>query len=322
MLYPQQNAARFCVEQNGVWDFCLSHDPQGADIDPAAPLPGARPMAVPGSYNDQGEDTALRDHYGWAFYQKTVTLPALCAGQRVVLRFGAVTHKAKVWLDGRLIAAHTGGFLPFEADVTGLLAPGAAGADRVLTMDLHAAQIQGFFNIPVDHMLGSSVLIPYLAKKFGIGNPDVVMVAPDLGSVGRARKFTEKLDLPVAIIDKRRPQANVSEVMNIIGNVEGKTVILADDMIDTAGTLCNAAKALVEIGGAKEVYACATHGVLSGPAIQRLNDSVIKEVILLDTIPLPEHKKSDKFKVLSVAEIFTEAIKRIYDESSVSDLFN
>ena len=198
----------------------------------------------------------------------------------------------------------------------------AAGADRVLTMDLHAAQIQGFFNIPVDHMLGSSVLIPYFAKKFGIGNPDVVMVAPDLGSVGRARKFTEKLDLPVAIIDKRRPQANVSEVMNIIGNVEGKTVILADDMIDTAGTLCNAAKALVEIGGAKEVYACATHGVLSGPAIQRLNDSVIKEVILLDTIPLPEHKKSEKFKVLSVAEIFTEAIKRIYDESSVSDLFN
>ena len=197
-----------------------------------------------------------------------------------------------------------------------------AGADRVLTMDLHAAQIQGFFNIPVDHMLGSSVLIPYFAKKFGIGNPDVVMVAPDLGSVGRARKFTEKLDLPVAIIDKRRPQANVSEVMNIIGNVEGKTVILADDMIDTAGTLCNAARALVEIGGAKEVYACATHGVLSGPAIQRLNDSVIKEVILLDTIPLPEHKKSDKFKVLSVAEIFTEAIKRIYDESSVSDLFN
>ena len=204
--------------------------------------------------------------------------------------------------------------------VADLITP--ARADRVLTMDLHAAQIQGFFNIPVDHTLGSSVLIPYFAKKFGIGNPDVVMVAPDLGSVGRARKFTEKLDLPVAIIDKRRPQANVSEVMNIIGNVEGKTVILADDMIDTAGTLCNAAKALVEIGGAKEVYACATHGVLSGPAIQRLNDSVIKEVILLDTIPLPDHKQSDKFKVLSVAEIFTEAIKRIYDESSVSDLFN
>lgn len=197
-----------------------------------------------------------------------------------------------------------------------------AGADRVLTMDLHAAQIQGFFNIPVDHMLGSSVLIPHLAKKFGIGNPDVVMVAPDLGSVGRARKYTDKLDLPVAIVDKRRPKANVSEVMNIIGDVKGKTVILADDMIDTAGTLCNAANALVERAGAKEVYACATHGVLSGPAIQRLEESAIKEVILLDTIPLPEHKKCDKIKVLSVAEIFTEAIKRIYDESSVSALFD
>ena len=197
-----------------------------------------------------------------------------------------------------------------------------AGADRVLTMDLHAAQIQGFFNIPVDHMLGSSVLIPHLAKKFGIGNPDVVMVAPDLGSVGRARKYTDKLDLPVAIVDKRRPKANVSEVMNIIGDVKGKTVILADDMIDTAGTLCDAANALVERAGAKEVYACATHGVLSGPAIQRLEESAIKEVILLDTIPLPEHKKCDKIKVLSVAEIFTEAIKRIYDESSVSALFD
>ena len=198
----------------------------------------------------------------------------------------------------------------------------AAGADRVLTMDLHASQIQGFFNIPVDHMLGSSVLIPYFAKKFGIGNPDVVMVSPDLGSVARARKFTDKLDLPVAIVDKRRPRANVSEVMNIIGSVEGKTVILGDDMIDTAGTLCNAAAALVERGGAKEVYACATHGVLSGSAIQRLNDSVIKEIVLLDTIPLTEEKQSKKFKVLSAAEVFAEAIKRIYAESSVSALFS
>lgn len=198
----------------------------------------------------------------------------------------------------------------------------AAGADRVLTMDLHASQIQGFFNIPLDHMLGSSVLIPYFAKKFGIGNPDVVMVSPDLGSVVRARKFTDKLDLPVAIVDKRRPKANVSEVMNIIGNVEGKTVILGDDMIDTAGTLCNAAKALVERGGAKEVFACATHGVLSGPAIQRLNDSVIQEVVLLDTIPLPESKQSEKIKVLSTAEVFAEAIKRIYAEASVSALFS
>lgn len=198
----------------------------------------------------------------------------------------------------------------------------AAGADRVLTMDLHASQIQGFFNIPLDHMLGSSVLIPYFAKKFGIGNPDVVMVSSDLGSVVRARKFTDKLDLPVAIVDKRRPKANVSEVMNIIGNVEGKTVILGDDMIDTAGTLCNAAKALVERGGAKEVFACATHGVLSGPAIQRLNDSVIQEVVLLDTIPLPESKQSEKIKVLSTAEVFAEAIKRIYAEASVSALFS
>ena len=196
----------------------------------------------------------------------------------------------------------------------------AAGADRVLTMDLHASQIQGFFNIPLDHMLGSSVLISYFAKKFGIGNPDVVMVSPDLGSVARSRKFTDKLELPMAIVDKRRPRANVSEVMNIIGNVEGKTVILGDDMIDTAGTLCNAAKALVERGGAKEVFACATHGVLSGPAIQRLNDSVIQEVVLLDTIPLPESKQSEKIKVLSTAEVFAEAIKRIYAEASVSAL--
>lgn len=198
----------------------------------------------------------------------------------------------------------------------------AAGADRVLTMDLHASQIQGFFNIPLDHMLGSSVLISYFAKKFGIGNPDVVMVSPDLGSVARSRKFTDKLELPMAIVDKRRPRANVSEVMNIIGNVEGKTVILGDDMIDTAGTLCNAAKALVERGGAKEVFACATHGVLSGPAIQRLNDSVIQEVVLLDTIPLPESKQSEKIKVLSTAEVFAEAIKRIYAEASVSALFS
>ena len=149
----------------------------------------------------------------------------------------------------------------------------AAGADRVLTMDLHAAQIQGFFNIPVDNMLGSSVLIPYIAGKFGVGTEDTVIVSPDLGSVTRARKFTEKLDMPLAIIDKRRPKANVSEVMNIIGNVEGKKCILVDDLIDTAGTLVHAADALVEKGGATEVYACATHGVLSGPAIERIANS-------------------------------------------------
>ena len=192
----------------------------------------------------------------------------------------------------------------------------AAGADRVLTMDLHAAQIQGFFDIPVDNMLGSSVLIPYIAGKFGVGTDDTVIVSPDLGSVTRARKFTEKLDMPLAIIDKRRPKAN------IIGNVEGKKCILVDDLIDTAGTLCHAADALVEKGGATEVYACATHGVLSGPAIERIKDSPIKELAILDTIPLASEKKLDKINVLSVAPVFTEAIARIYEEVSVSTLFD
>lgn len=198
----------------------------------------------------------------------------------------------------------------------------AAGADRVLTMDLHAAQIQGFFDIPVDNMLGSSVLIPYIAGKFGVGTDDTVIVSPDLGSVTRARKFTEKLDMPLAIIDKRRPKANVSEVMNIIGNVEGKKCILVDDLIDTAGTLVHAADALVEKGGATEVYACATHGVLSGPAIERIANSPIKELAILDTIPLPSEKKLDKIKLLSVAPVLTEAIARIYEETSVSTLFD
>ncbi len=189
-------------------------------------------------------------------------------------------------------------------------------------MDLHAAQIQGFFDIPVDNMLGSSVLIPYIAGKFGVGTDDTVIVSPDLGSVTRARKFTEKLDMPLAIIDKRRPKANVSEVMNIIGNVEGKKCILVDDLIDTAGTLVHAADALVEKGGATEVYACATHGVLSGPAIERIENSPIKELAILDTIPLPSEKKLDKIKLLSVAPVLTEAIARIYEETSVSTLFD
>ena len=198
----------------------------------------------------------------------------------------------------------------------------AAGADRVLTMDLHAAQIQGFFDIPVDNMLGSSVLIPYIAGKFGVGTEDTVIVSPDLGSVTRARKFTQKLDMPLAIIDKRRPKANVSEVMNIIGNVKGKKCILVDDLIDTAGTLVHAAEALVERGGATEVYACASHGVLSGPAIERIKESPIKELTILDTIPLTSEKKLDNINVLSVAPVFTEAIARIYEETSVSTLFD
>jgi ribose-phosphate pyrophosphokinase len=196
-----------------------------------------------------------------------------------------------------------------------------AGADRVLTMDLHAPQIQGFFNIPVDHLLGVPVLVPYFIKKFGADKTDVVVVSPDLGSVTRARNFASRLDVPLAIVDKRRQKANASEVMNIIGTVAGKRVILVDDMIDTAGTLCNAAKALVETGGAKEVYACATHGVLSGPAIERLENSPIKELVLLDTIPLDADKKIAKINMLSCAPVFAEAIERIYEDLSVSTLF-
>ena len=198
----------------------------------------------------------------------------------------------------------------------------AAGADRVLTMDLHASQIQGFFDIPVDNLLGTSVLMPYFIDTIGKQSSEYVIVSPDLGSVTRARKFTEKLDLPLAIVDKRRQRANVSEVMNIIGDVRDKKVLLVDDMIDTAGTLCNAAKALIEIGGAKEVYACASHGVLSGPAIERIQASVLKEVYILDTVPLSEEKQIDKIKVLPVADMFAEAIRRIYEETPVSDLFN
>lgn len=197
-----------------------------------------------------------------------------------------------------------------------------AGADRVLTMDLHATQIQGFFNIPVDNLMGSSVLIPHIAGKFGVGRDDLVIVSPDLGSVTRARKFTEKLDLPLAIIDKRRPKANVSEVMNIIGDVRGKKVMIVDDLIDTAGTLVHAANALIEKGGATEIYACATHGVLSGPAIERIENSPIREMTILDTIALPQDKMIDKINVLQVAPVFTEAIARIYEEVSVSTLFD
>ncbi len=198
----------------------------------------------------------------------------------------------------------------------------AAGADRVLTMDLHAAQIQGFFNIPVDNLLGTTILAPFFADKFADKTDDFVVVSPDLGSVSRARKFTEKLDVPLAIIDKRRQKANVSEVMNIIGDVRDKRVMLVDDMIDTAGTLCNAAAALVNIGGAKDVFACATHGVLSGPAIERLENSPISKCYILDTVPITGSKLIDKIEVLSVSNMFTEAIKRIYEETSVSDLFS
>ena len=195
-----------------------------------------------------------------------------------------------------------------------------AGADRVLTMDLHAAQIQGFFDIPVDHLLGVPILAPYFQEKFKGREDEVVVVSPDLGSVTRARNFATRLDVPIAIVDKRRPKANVCEVMNIIGDIKDKICIRVDDMIDTAGTLCNGANALKE-RGAKQVYACATHGVLSGPAIQRITDSVIDELVILDTICQPEDKKCDKIKFLSVADVFGEAIKRIYDDTSISEIF-
>ncbi len=197
-----------------------------------------------------------------------------------------------------------------------------AGADRVLTMDLHAAQIQGFFNIPVDHLLGVPILAPYFSAREDFTSENTVVVSPDLGSVTRARNFAARLDVPIAIIDKRRPRANVCEVMNIIGDVKDKKVIIVDDMIDTAGTLCNAAAAIMEIGGATEVSACATHGVLSGPAIERINASVLKEVVLLDTIPLTDNKKSQKITMLPVAPVFAEAIERIYEDKPMSTMFD
>ena len=198
----------------------------------------------------------------------------------------------------------------------------AAGADRVLTMDLHAAQIQGFFDIPVDNMLGSSVLIPYIAGKFGVGTEDTVIVSPDLGSVTRARKFTQKLDMPLAIIDKRRPRANVAEIMNIIGEVKGRTCVITDDIVDTAGTLCNAAGALKE-RGAKRVLAYAAHPVFSGNAVERITNSALDEVVVTDTIPLrPEAEQCPKICQLSCAPLVGETISRIAREDSVSALFN
>ena len=195
-----------------------------------------------------------------------------------------------------------------------------AGADRVLTMDLHCAQIQGFFDIPVDHLLGVPILTPYYAEKFKDDLEDLVVVSPDFGSVTRARNVARRLDVPIAIIDNRRPKPNISEVMNIIGDIKDKRVILVDDMIDTAGTITHGAEALME-RGAKEVYACCTHPVLSGPAIERLEECPIKELVVLDTIALAPEKKIDKIKTLSVAPVFAEAITRIYKEVSISTLF-
>ena len=197
----------------------------------------------------------------------------------------------------------------------------AAGADRVLTMDLHANQIQGFFDIPVDNLLGSPLFVSECFRKFAAVQDDTMVVSPDVGSVARARAFAQKLNMPLAIVDKRRQKANSSEVMNIIGDVKDKHVILLDDMVDTGGSLCHAAKALVDIGGAKDVTAVATHGLLSGPAVQRITDSVMDEVVFLDTIPPKPGMKCDKIRYISVAHMFAEAISHIYEETSVSRLF-
>ena len=194
-----------------------------------------------------------------------------------------------------------------------------AGADRVLTMDLHSTQLQGFFDIPVDNLLGMPVLAKYFLKN-GFKNDDLVIVSPAVGSVTRSRSMAAKFNAPLAIIDKRRPKANVMEVMNIIGDVKDKVCLMLDDMIDTAGTITQGAKALSD-AGAREVYACCSHGVFSGPAMQRIQDSPLKKVVILNTIQQPQDKLIDKIEEVSVAEIFAEAIERIYSYISVSTLF-
>ena len=191
-----------------------------------------------------------------------------------------------------------------------------AGADRVLTMDLHAQQIQGFFDIPVDHLMGVPILADYYK---GLNIEDLVVVSPDMGGVTRARSLATRLGVPLAIIDKRRPMPNVSEIMNIIGDINGKNVIMIDDIIDTAGTITNGAAALVE-RGAKSVYVSCTHPILSGPAYERLQNAPIKEIVTTNTIPTT--KPMDKLTVLSVAPLMGEAILRIHNDASVSEMFN
>jgi ribose-phosphate pyrophosphokinase len=193
-----------------------------------------------------------------------------------------------------------------------------AGADRVLTLDLHAAQIQGFFDIPVDHLFASPVMIEYFRAQNVSG---ITVVSPDAGGVERARAFAKRLNAPLAIIDKRREEANIAEVMNVVGEVNGRHCLLVDDLIDTAGTLVKGAEALMEKGAAS-VSACATHAVLSGQAVNRIEDSCLKQVVVTNSIPLSEAgKKSSRIKSLSIAKLLAEAIRSIHEETSVSGLF-
>ncbi|KGR76570.1 ribose-phosphate diphosphokinase [Ureibacillus manganicus] len=195
-----------------------------------------------------------------------------------------------------------------------------AGADRVIVLDLHAPQIQGFFDILIDHLMAVPILSDYFLTK-NYSPEELVVVSPDHGGVTRARRMAERLKAPIAIIDKRRPKPNVAEVMNIVGNIEGKVCILIDDIIDTAGTITLGANALKE-AGAKEVYACCSHPVLSGPAIERIENSPIKELVVTNTIQLSDEKRSPKVKQLSVANLMAEAISRVYENKSVSTLFD
>ncbi len=195
-----------------------------------------------------------------------------------------------------------------------------AGASRMIALDLHAPQIQGFFDIPIDHLMGVPILSNYFLEK-GLDPESTVVVSPDHGGVTRARKMADRLKTPIAIIDKRRPKPNVAEVMNIVGDIDGKTAIIIDDIIDTAGTITLAADALVK-KGAKEVYACCTHPVLSGPAKERIESSHIKELVVTNSIQLPEDRKPANVKELSVAELLAQAIVRVYEQESVSVLFD
>jgi ribose-phosphate pyrophosphokinase len=203
--------------------------------------------------------------------------------------------------------------------VANLLA--TAGADHVLTMDIHCLQIQGFFDIPMDNLQGGNLFVDYFNHKYADCHEDTIVVSPDVGSVARARNFAQKLGMPMAIVDKRRQKANSSEVMNIIGDVTDKHVILLDDMVDTAGSLCGAAKALMTLGKAKSVTACASHGVLSGPAIERIDGSYLDEIVFLNTIPAPA-ELSSKIHYISVADIFAEAVSRMHNDTSMNSIYD